>query len=231
MKRFLSVLLIIFSAASFIVSFALIVMLSGRYPNASASEAMYHTARFAWLTFVFMLIPLGCLAFGIGLKIKKNLVIGIVFSALLLIYGGLLSVSLTQYSTDAEYLDGLETEVGIAFPEGMTVITQDWTGGKQTSSDEYLLRYDSVARFASPSDAEAFLEGMDTEAWLTDKASITEGIPTITAIQTNDCEYFLLYCYETDSFNEAVSGSAYNYVYMAMDAEAGVLYITEFVQK
>ena len=231
MKKFLSVLLIIFSAASFIVSFALIVMLSGRYPNASASEAMYHTARFAWLTFVFMLIPLGCLAFGIGLKIKKNLVIGIVFSALLLIYGGLLSVSLTQYSTDAEYLDDLKTEVGIAFPEGMTVITQDWTGGKQTSSDEYLLRYDSVARFASPSDAEAFLEGMDAEAWLTDKASITEGIPTISAIQTGDCEYFLLYCSETNTFNDVVSGSAYNYVYMALDAEAGVLYITEFVHK
>ena len=231
MKKFLSVLLIIFSAASFIISFALIVMLSGRYPTASASEAMYHTARFAWLTFVFMLIPLGCLAFGIGLKIKKNLVIGIVFSALLLIYGGLLSVSLTQYSTDAEYLDGLKTKVGIAFPEDMTVITQDWTGGKQTSSDEYLLRYDSVARFASPSDAEAFLEGMDAEAWLTDKASITEGIPTITAIQTNDCEYFLLYCSETNTFNDVVSESAYNYVYMALDAEAGVLYITEFVHK
>ena len=228
MKKFLSVLLVILSAASFIVSFALIVMLSGRYPNASASEAMYHTARFAWLTFVFMLIPLGCLAFGIGLKIKKNLVIGIVFSALLLIYGGLLSVSLTQYSTDAEYLGRLETEVGIAFPEGMTVITQDWTGGKQTSSDEYLLRYDSVARFASPSDAEAF---MDTEAWLTDKASITEGIPTITAIQTGDCEYFLLYCYETDSFNEAVSKAQYNYIYMALDTEETVLYITEFTHK
>ena len=231
MKKFLSVLLVILSAASFIISFALIVMLSGRYPTASASEAMYHTARFAWLAFVFMLVPLGCLVFGIGLKIKKNLVIGIVFSALLLIYGGLLSVSLTQYSTDAEYLDGLKTEVGIAFPEDMTVITQDWTGGKQTSSDEYLLRYDSVARFASPSDAEAFLEGMNAEAWLTDKASIMEGIPTITAIQTSDCEYFLLYCSETNTFNDVVSGSAYNYVYMALDAEAGVLYITEFVHK
>ena len=128
MKKFLSVLLVILSATSFIVSFALIFMLSGRYPTASISETMYHTARFAWLAFVFMLIPLGCLAFGIGLKIKKNLVIGIVFSALLLIYGGLLSVPLTQFSTDAGYLGRLETEVGIAFPEDMTVITQDWTG-------------------------------------------------------------------------------------------------------
>lgn len=228
MKKFLSVLLVILSATSFIVSFALIFMLSGRYPTASASEASYHTARFAWLTFVFMLIPLGSLAFGIGLKIKKNLVIGIVFSALLLIYGGLLAVPLTQFSTDAGYLGRLETEVGIAFPKDMTVITQDWTGGKQTSSDEYLLRYDSVARFASPSDAEAF---MDTESWLTDQASIAEGIPTITAIQTGDCEYFLLYCYETDSFNEAVSEAQYNYIYMALDTEEAVLYITEFTHK
>ena len=231
MKKCLSVLLVILSAASFIVSFALIFMLSGRYPTASISETTYHTARFAWLAFVFMLIPLGCLAFGIGLKIKKNLVIGIVFSALLLIYGGLLSVPLTQFSTDAGYLGRLETEVGIAFPEDMTVITQDWTGGKQTSSDEYLLRYDSVARFASPSDAEAFMEGMDTESWLTDKASIAEGIPTITAIQAGDCEYFLLYCYETDSFNEAVSEAQYNYIYMALDTEEAVLYITEFTHK
>ena len=228
MKKFLSVLLVILSAVSFIVSFALIFMLSGRYPTASASEAMYHTARFAWLAFVFMLIPLGSLAFGVGSKIKKNLIIGIVFSALLLIYGGLLAVPLTQFSTDAGYLGRLETEVGIAFPEDMTVITQDWTGGKQTSSDEYLLRYDSVARFASPSDAEAF---MDTESWLTDKASIAEGIPTITAIQTSDCEYFLLYCYETDSFNEAVSEAQYNYIYMALDTEEAVLYITEFTHK
>lgn len=231
MKKFLSVILIILSAVSLIAGFVTVVAVSGRYPASSSAEALYHTARFSWIVFVFMLIPLGCLVFGIGCRQKKNLVVGIVFSALFLIYGGLLSAALIQFSMDPAYLDELEAELDIGLPDGMTVVTQDWTGGTQTSSDDYWLRYDSVARFQSPSDADAFIQGMDAEKWLTVKDSLAGSIPTVTGILTDNCEYFLLYCYETHAWNEAVSVGPYRYVYMALDTEEGVLFITEFTRK
>ena len=230
MKKFLSVLLIILSPLSLLAGLITTVMVSGRFPVSSTIEAMYHTARFAWIFFVFMLIPLGCLVFGIGLKIKKNLIIGIVFSALILLYGGLLSVSLTRFSTDTTYLDKLETEVGINLPDGITVVTEHWTVGNQTSKDDYLLCYDSVARFPSTVETTAFVQEMDTDKWMNDKESIAKSIPTVTNIRTNGCEYFLLYCYDTATFNVAVSEAQYTYVYIAVDTEENVLYITEFLQ-
>lgn len=231
MKKFLSILLYILSPLSIVAALVTTVLLSNRFPTASTAEVMYHTARFAWVFFLFMLIPLGCMAFGIGLKFKGNLVIGIIFSALMLIYGGLMSFALTRYSSDPAYLDTLETEVGIQLPDGMTVVREDWTGGHQTSSDDYLLRYESVARFASADEATAFMQEANTAIWLTDKTSIAESIPTLSNVITGGCEYFLLYCYETSAFNETLSQPQYNYVYMAVDTEEGVLYITEFVHK
>jgi ABC-type transport system involved in multi-copper enzyme maturation permease subunit len=231
MKKFLSILLFILSPMSLVAAFVTTVMLSSRFPTASAGEAMYHTARFVWVFFLLMLIPLGCMIYGIGLNFKKNLVVGIIFSALLLLYSGIMSFALSRYSADPAYLDQLETEIGIQLPDGMTVVREDWTGGHQTSSDDYLLRYDSVARFASADEATAFMQEADTAIWLTDKASIAESIPTLSNVITDGCDYFLLYCYETAAFNEATSQPQYNYVYMAVDAEAGVLYITEFVHK
>jgi ABC-type transport system involved in multi-copper enzyme maturation permease subunit len=231
MKKFLSILLFILSPMSLVAAFVTTVMLSSRFPTASAGETMYHTARFVWVFFLLMLIPLGCMIYGIGLNFKKNLVVGIIFSALLLLYSGIMSFALSRYSADPAYLDQLETEIGIQLPDGMTVVRENWTGGHQTSSDDYLLRYDSVARFASADEATAFMQEADTAIWLTDKTSIAESIPTLSNVITDGCDYFLLYCYETAAFNEATSQPQYNYVYMAVDAEAGVLYITEFVRK
>jgi ABC-type transport system involved in multi-copper enzyme maturation permease subunit len=231
MKKFLSILLFILSPMSLVAAFVTTVLLSSRFPTASAGEAMYHTARFVWVFFLLMLIPLGCMIYGIGLNFKKNLVAGIIFSALLLLYSGIMSFALSRYSADPAYLDQLETEIGIQLPDGMTVVRENWTGGHQTSSDDYLLRYDSVARFASDDEATAFMQEADTSIWLTDKTSIAESIPTLSNVITDGCDYFLLYCYETAAFNEATSQPQYTYVYMAVDAEAGVLYITEFVRK
>ena len=72
---------------------------------------------------------------------------------------------------------------------------------------------------------------MDAEKWLTVKDSLAGSIPTVTGILTDNCEYFLLYCYETHAWNEAVSVGPYRYVYMALDTEEGVLFITEFTRK
>ena len=105
MKKFLSILLFILSPMSLVAAFVTTVMLSSRFPTASAGEAMYHTARFVWVFFLLMLIPLGCMIYGIRLKFKKNLVVGIIFSTLILIYGGLMSFALSRYSADPAYLD------------------------------------------------------------------------------------------------------------------------------
>ena len=231
MKKFLSILLFILSPMSLVAAFVTTVRLSSRFPTSSSAEAMYHTARFVWVFFLFMLIPLGCMIYGIRLKFKKNLVVGIIFSTLILIYGGLMSFALSRYSADPAYLDQLETEIGIQLPDGMTVVREDHTGGYQTTTDDYLLRYESVARFASTDVATAFMQEADTAIWLTDKTSITQSIPTLSNVITGKCEYFLLYCYETATFNEATTQPQYNYVYMAVDTDEAVLYITEFVHK
>ena len=212
---------------------SLLVMngLSNTHPSSATLESTYYLMHYCWVAWLFMLIPVGCLVYGILSKRKKNVAVGIVFAGLLLIVGCFYFVGLKQYATDLAYLEGLEAELGLSLPEERSIITEDWTKGTQTSSDDIYYKYDSVARFYDAGEVSAFLSTLDAGKWHSETEPFAGVIPVLAELQTRDCAYFLLYCRETKNFAETEAMPQYNYIYMAWDTEESVLHITEFIQK
>ncbi|MBO5224168.1 MAG: hypothetical protein J6C23_06635 [Clostridia bacterium] len=231
MKKFLSFILIFLAIVSLFVGFFTVAVLSSKHPGETTVEGMYYMLHYSWIYWLFMLIPIGCLLFGILLKRKKNLIIGIIFSGLLFGFGCFFLIGLTNYSTDTSYVEKLGKELEICFPKARTVITEDHTVGKQISREDNYCKYESVARFNNSTEISLFISNLDNQKWCTEKEPIKDMIPILADFQTNDYEYFLIYCYETKSFSEKVAVSKYNYIFMAFDVDKSVLYIREFVQK
>lgn len=116
MKKLVSIILILLAISSFIGNFITICLLSNLHPTASAMEGLYYMTHYSWISWLFMLIPIGCLIFGALLKQKKNLVIGVICSCLLFGCGCFYLISLNRYSTNISYLGKLETELGVVLP-------------------------------------------------------------------------------------------------------------------
>lgn len=236
MKKFLSIILVILAISSFFLGLFTIVHFSEAHPTSSAMEGLYYTIHYSWIAWLFMLIPIGCLIFGILMKQTKNIITGVAFSLFLFMLGCFYLIGFLHYSTDIAYLEKIEADLEITLPNEGTIITEDWTSGKQTSSDNNYYKYNSVARFSNAVEVNTFISHLDQTKWRTEKESIADLIPITSDLQTNDCEYFLLYCYETKKYDVSSSSmmpvlQEYNYVYMALDIDQSVLYVTEFTKK
>lgn len=231
MKKFVSHLLTILSVLSLPVCFITIVVLCQSHPASSAMEGLYYMQHYSWISWLFILIPIACLIFGARFKKMKNLIVGILLSVLLFGYGCFYLIGIANYSTNIAYLERFEEELSMDFPDDLTIITQDWTRGKQTSTENIYYKYDSVARFASSGEVQSFATGLSDDKWHDTKENFSDMLPSVSDFQTNRCKYFLLYCYETNSFSETAAVPGYNYVYMALNTDQGVLYITEFYHK
>ncbi|MBQ4062015.1 MAG: hypothetical protein IJD14_04100 [Christensenellaceae bacterium] len=184
--------------------------------------------RYSILAWCFLPVPLGCLIFGIFVKNKKNFIVGIIFFILLFSFGLFYLTAQDIYSTDTAYLEKLETETQIDFPEEVTVITQNWTGGTQGTTDNIYYKYESFVKFIDPAQTEMFINNIDKTKLCNDWEQLPGTVPLFKKAVTKNCEYFIIYCYETKSFNESNVEQFYNYVYMALDKEDSALYILEY---
>ncbi len=231
LKKCTSVLLIVLSVLSLLGALAAIALINCFYPTSTAVEWMYYSIGHGWVFWLFMRIPIACVLYGALQKQKKNIIVGVVFLFLLFAFSCVSIVRSFSYSTDVRYLDRLESRLDIEFPNGTTIVTEDWTERIQTSSDGWLLRYDSVARFNNSTEVRSFLDNLDAEKWQTEQESISDMLPATFRATTAKCEYFLLYCFETKTFSEAKAVPQYTYVCMALDEEESALYITEYTRK
>ena len=231
MKRFLSTLLFVLSILSLFAATITIALTTFQNTETTSIEGFYQLQRHFWIFWLFALIPVGCLLFGIFCKRIKNLVIGIIFTALLVTFGSMAILTMSFYSTDISYIDSMEDELGIYLPSGGSIVTHDWTKGNQKTTFDLYLKYESVARFNNANTDGKFLSELSTQKWQSSNESIVEITPRALHLETQNCDYFLLYCYETKSFAHSELISKYNYVYMAYDRDEAILYITEFVCK
>ena len=180
---------------------------------------------------MFLLLPisLGNIVYGLFLKSKKykyrsNIIIGLIFSIFLFLFGSMSILSIGQYKEDKDYLYNLEKNIDVDFPEEFTIVTSDWTRGEQTSSDNTLLRYESVVRFSENTKLSF------NEKWI-DELTINEMLPTLFILQTTNYEKFMLYCFDTKEYNPQTINKGYEYVAIAYDEDNNNLLIYEFYLK
>lgn len=61
---------------------------------------------------------------------KGNIIMGVIFSILLLTFGSFYLIGLKQYQTDTDYLYNIGELIKVDFPAPTKVITQNWMQGK-----------------------------------------------------------------------------------------------------
>lgn len=232
----MGVILIVLSAFSLFGWMFFLSFIISSFPNVSAMEGMYYIIQYAWTAWIFAIIPVCSILYGRyinkrGNPKKGNIIVGAIFAVLLGVYGCFSPIFMRLYSTDIAHLQTLESDLKIDFPNQGTIISQDWTKGEQTSSDENYYKIKSVVRFQDGEAYTSFVQRLDEDKWCTSTETFFPLIPMLDQMEGADCDYHLLYCYEKDSFCETEAVSNYNYIYIALDVEENVMYITEFFKK
>ena len=227
--KFVKIILNILSCLTLHIGLFVIALSIEKYKVITSSEGLYRSLQMIWVMFLILPISLGNVAYGLFLKSKKykyrsNIIIGLIFSIFLFLYGSMSVLSIGQYKEDKDYLYNLEKNIDVDFPEEFTIVTSDWTRGEQTSSDNTLLRYESVVRFSENTKLSF------NEKWI-DDLTINEMLPTLFILQTTNYEKFMIYCFDTTEYNPQTINEGYEYVAIAYDEDNNNLLIYEFYLK
>lgn len=228
--------LVVFSVLSIFGGLMSIVLPSQEY--ATSNEGLYYGLLKVWRCYLFLPIPIISMIYGIyynkkRVKVKKNIIVGIVFSILLISYGSMGFIGLKNYSTNIKYLEEVEDKTTLDFPSGVRILTFDWTTGKLSSSDDNFIKYESVVRFMDVNESYLFtLTLVNDDRWITSLLpSIELFIPKTFYLESKDYDYFMIYCIENNSFNVISRDENYNYIYFAYNVDDRVLLIKEFSKK
>lgn len=232
--KLFAIIINILTSLTLFVALTIVAIKSSTYDTISSIDGMYYSLKLLWVFWLFFPLSIGCLVFGIVFKkkqykTKSNIIIGSIFSVLLFAYGSIHFLGLRQYKTDPEYLNNLGEIIQIDFPNEITIITQDWTIGQQTTSDGNYYKYLSVVRFTNSFEALNFNISMNDTYWIDSFFEETiEFLPMALIYEINNYDKFLLYCYESKEYNPKILDSSYNYVYIAYSKEYRGLIIYEF---
>lgn len=227
--KFVKIILNILSCLTLHIGLFVIALSIEKYKVITSSEGLYRSLQMIWVMFLLLPISLGNIVYGLFLKSKKykyrsNIIIGLIFSIFLFLYGSMSVLSIGQYKEDKDYLYNLEKNIDADFPEEFTIVTSDWTRGEQTSSDNTLLRYESVVRFRENTKLSF------NKKWI-DELTINEMLPTLFILQTTNYEKFMIYCFDTKEYNPKTINKGYEYVAIAYDEDNNNLLIYEFYLK
>lgn len=128
-----SILLFVLSFVSLILALISVGLISGlgRYSFANKTFVLN-----MWVFFVFAAIPLGSFIFGIifnnRFKCKKNIIAGIIMTAILVLYGSFCIIWRPFFSFDEKYLKQVSIETNLNFPSEFLIVTDKITGLNET---------------------------------------------------------------------------------------------------
>ena len=220
----ISTVLIIFSILSIPGALIGIAILSGI--NNLFTENM-------WIFFLFTPIPIASIVIGSYLKSKgiykyqKNIVVGIIMTALLCIYGSFSFIFPDIYSHSDEPILQIEKNIGIDIPSHSRINTQDWTKGTQSVSRGYIF-YTSDVYFESDA-ADKFEEQIKNDGkWISDVPTEIVGITSPFAdLQSYD--YIIIYNTVTQDINKLPKeNGTYRFVNVLYDCVSNKMKIVEY---
>ncbi|HCC35767.1 MAG TPA: hypothetical protein DEQ02_09120 [Ruminococcaceae bacterium] len=231
-----TILLLVFISSFFTILGAMALVAIKTNYNCSMTENM-------WLFFLPIPIPLSSLILGLiykrkGYKATKNIVVGIIFTALLTIYGSFTFIFSGIFFHDYEYVNQIETQINFALPDKGQITTQDWSAGTQTGADTPTINYlyDSDIRFTDRAEIANFNESINnSELWMTSiKTSLLGEIPPLYSIYFSGTEYryFLIYNVDLKAYNTLPEKSGtYRFIFISYDSVHNTMKIGEYTLK
>lgn len=212
-----SIILFVASLASIILALMSAALVGGlsKYSFANNRTFVLNT----WVFFVIAIIPLSSLVFGIifnnRFKCKKNIIAGIIMTAILVLYGSFCIIWRPFFSFDEKYLEDVAAETNINFPNEFLLVTETYSGSKET-----YVKFENeneVMKF------ETYIMSSDTWDYISNLPSNLD-LAILFSIQSYD--YFYIHEVEnhgSSSFNERYIEK----IVLAYDIDNNVLIICE----
>lgn len=185
-----------------------------------------------WVFFLFLPITIGSVIFGLKARSKnckttKNIVVGIIMSMILFIYGMFCVFFSDVYDHDVAVIEKVESYVGIDIPEHNTITTQDWTqntDGKPVGG----MYYSSVVTFAGEVGDSFEKQLPESEQWASDLPTEFKGLfPAAYNSVTPD--YYLLYNIDSGELNTVPSETGtYRFLFVFYSVDSNSMKIIEY---
>lgn len=186
-----------------------------------------------WISFFLTPIPIASIVFGFILKAKKrkykkNIIVGIIMTVILCVYGSFTFVFSDLYDHGPEPVIQIEQLIGIDIPEYEQINTQDWTNGTQSVPRGYYIHYTSDVYFADGAMKDFESRIADDERWLSAVPTDLTGI-TSPFSDSGFYDYMLIYNADTDEYNTLPESSGtYTFINVCFRAEQEQMKIAEY---
>lgn len=232
--KVIKIISIVLTCSSLFIALMLVALLDKNNEGIVSFDQMYYMVSNLWVFYLLLPISLGCLGYGIFLSVKKykavsNIVIGSIFSFLLLIYGSFTPIFKPQYNTTTKCWDELSEKLSIDFSDNLKVISMEYDVNKQTTSDNFQINVESIARFTKDESYQTFVNSLNSNWTSSYQNNI---VPTTFALSTRSgFDRFLIYSFTDSTYNPASSVSKHQYTCIALSYEKQGMYMFEYTAK
>lgn len=222
-KRVKRLLLSMFVLSILSIALALIacVIALNCSPIPEFSAAML---EYMWLFYVFIPVPIASAVLGAvflkkNYKCKKNIIAGVIMTALLAIFGSLAPMTGIEVKHDFELVRDIEKELHIELPTGGDV--------SYTLNPSGFIEAEAMVR---SDDKNKTLQMFERDNWLNKNEYPSEIVPTATYLATRDYDYFYLYDLDCKQANADIAGEhgGHTFVYLAYLQKDNILQIIRF---
>lgn len=185
-----------------------------------------------WVLYLFMPIPIASLLFGIfvkhnGCRYKKNIVIGIIMTVILGIYGSFTFAFNDLYSHDDGPIISAEKALNIDIPTHKSINTYNYEDGAHFSTLETTWYFSDI--YFDEDAVESFEKALAEDSrWISALPNNLIGIASYYCDPAEDC-YYIIYNKTTGEFNQLPDKSgSYEFINVVYDVEANSMKLIEY---
>ena len=181
--------------------------------------------EYMWVFYLFIPVPVASTILGFifickKYKCKKNIIAGVIMTALLAIYGSFTPMMTGTVKHDFKFVHEVENNVPISLPDNGYV---SYTVGKNDDLiAEAMVKFDNK---------QELLENIERDNWINSASLLPNGIvPLFTVATTNTYDYFYLYDLDCKDSNSDITGThtGHTFIYFAYSKNNNVMQIVCF---
>jgi len=227
-KKKISTIIFILNLFDLVIALMLFALYQGIYPSYSTWGFVLNT----WIFYIVLPLPLFSIFYGLkikglGIKWKRNVVVGIIMSCLLAIYGSFFIFFGSAFTYDYSYVNHVESIIDFELPD----IGKITTYNHDTMGDSVVLQKESDLIFLDQDEITSLNSRITTNSiWTNEISSRNLGLlPNFEQIRTEGFDYFLIYNIASDNYNSFPNSSGtYEFIFIAYNSDSGQMRIIEY---
>ncbi|MDD4077364.1 MAG: helix-turn-helix transcriptional regulator [Bacilli bacterium] len=195
------------------------------------------TVEHIWVMIFALPIPLSSIVLGfiarrVGIKYKKNLILGFIMAGSVIVYSSMTLIFKNEFSHDYTYINKIENRIEFDLPDIGRISTEDWSKRSQsTTLDDAYINYISYVTFFDADEIESFTESVQKSAlWTSHIITENKGmLCSQAAFQFADYNYYIIYNLTLTTFNSLPPESGtYDFIFLGYNHDRGTMLIIEY---